>query len=273
MPTSRIKTFLGVSVVILFVIGLHYTTVGQSLERLFRSLLQLSSVPIYSWSVSIGGTEKKFDSVEALQKAYEETVTELQEAERNDALCRDRGDENISLRETLNFLSHAPIATVGADVIGKDIAPLGNILFINRGERDGVTPGQPVIIGRGILIGKIVRVDEDRATVRLLSDSQSRVAATVSNHDHSIGIVEGGYGISVRMTFIPQHEVVTPGDIIMTSGLETNIPRGLLIGTVEAVEKEAYQPFQRAVLTPSAALDKLTSVSVLLGGSTSTSSL
>jgi rod shape-determining protein MreC len=72
------------------------------------------------------------------------------------------------------------------------------------------------------------------------------------------------------MTFIPQNETITPGDVIVTSGLEPLIPRGLTIGTIEAVEKEAYQPFQKAVLTPLASLNKLRVVSVLLTSSTST---
>jgi len=50
----------------------------------------------------------------------------------------------------------------------------------------------------------------------------------------------------------------------VTSGLEKGIPQGLLIGTVEAIEKEAYQPFQKAILNPLANLDKITLVSVLI---------
>ena len=83
------------------------------------------------------------------------------------------------------------------------------------------------------------------------------------SRDRSIGIVEGGYEISIQMNFIPQNEELNVGDAIVTSGLEETIPRGLLIGRVEAVKKEAYEPFQQAVITPAAPLHALTVVTVL----------
>ena len=65
------------------------------------------------------------------------------------------------------------------------------------------------------------------------------------------------------MDFIPRNEVVLVGDMVVTSGLEETIPRGLLIGEVAVAQNEAYQPFQQAVLTPSTDLTKLFIVSVL----------
>ena len=53
-------------------------------------------------------------------------------------------------------------------------------------------------------------------------------------------------------------------DSVVTSGLESGIPRGLLIGKVEAVEKEAYQPFQKAVLTSLINLEKISLVSIIV---------
>jgi rod shape-determining protein MreC len=90
------------------------------------------------------------------------------------------------------------------------------------------------------------------------------IAATILNKDASLGVVEGGYGLSVRMNFIPRNEDVFVGDKIITSGLEESIPRGLLIGEVAVLENEAYQPFQQAVLATAIDPSKLTVVSVLI---------
>ena len=65
------------------------------------------------------------------------------------------------------------------------------------------------------------------------------------NQDRSIGIIEGGFGLTIRMTFIPQQEIVEIGNIIVTSGLEKNVPRGLVIGEVASVEKEPFEPFSK----------------------------
>ncbi len=172
--------------------------------------------------------------------------------------------ENFALRDQLEFFASSTIPHVGADVIGRDIDPLGTTLVINAGTRQALQIGQPVITGNGQLIGTVVRVSETTAIVRLLTDPQSRIAASVLNRDHSVGVVEGGYGISVRLNLIPQNEVVVPGDYIVTSGLEASLPRGLYIGQVEVVEKKPQQPFQEAVLKTAADLHHVTVVSVLL---------
>lgn len=123
--------------------------------------------------------------------------------------------------------------------------------------------GNPVVVGIGVLIGRISRATPETSIVRLLDDNQSKVAATLLNEEKSIGVVEGGYGISIRMNFIPQNEAITIGDTIITSGLEDGVPRGLTIGTVETFEKEPYQPFQSAVVVPPKNFNWITSVSII----------
>lgn len=171
-------------------------------------------------------------------------------------------EENNALRDQLHFLKISP-TYVGADVIGRNIDPIGTTIVVNRGARDGILVGNPVIVGRGLIVGEVARVDATTSVVRLLSDNQSKIGATVSNHDKSLGIVEGGFGIAVRLNFIPQNEIVRPGDVVITSGLEANVPRGLSIGTVEVVEKNPQEPFQQAILKPLADLHALTVVSII----------
>jgi len=182
-------------------------------------------------------------------------------------------EENQELRAQLNFLQSRAYQSIGADVIGKSVDPLRQTRWINRGAVHGVALGQPVVVQAGVLAGKIIQVEETAALVQLLTDHQSRVAATVANRDQSLGIIEGGYGISIRLNFIPQHETVPVGEMVVTSGLEPEIPRGLVIGTIEAVEKEAYQPFQQASVTPLIKGGKIRVVSVIVGVSTSTAPL
>lgn len=171
--------------------------------------------------------------------------------------------ENAELRTQLSFLKNTA-HHVGATVIGRSLDPIGTTIVIDRGELDGITLNRPVIVGNGYFIGKIARVDAHTSVVRLISDYQSKTAATVDNRDKSLGIVEGGFGLTVRLNLIPQNEVIRPGDVVITSGLEPDLPRGLAIGTVEVVEKKPQEPFQQAIIKPSADLHSLTVVSVIL---------
>ena len=66
------------------------------------------------------------------------------------------------------------------------------------------------------------------------------------------------------MNFIPRNETVNIGDLITTSGLEDGVPRGLVIGKIAALENEAYKPFQQAIITPTANLDKIFLINVII---------
>lgn len=250
MLTARTKTAIGVSVVVAATIVLHAAGFLRPVEAITRRGVNTLSALVYR----IATREARDLAPGSVCMPGEPDATAVLLLE----------EENESLRKQLGFLERQAVRAVGADVIGRDVEPIGNTLLINRGTKDGVARGQPVIVDDGILIGKIARAEEDVAIIQLLSDGQSKIAATVMNRDRSIGIVEGGYGLSVRMNLIPQHEAVAPGDVVITSGLETGMPHGLVIGTIEAVEREAYQPFQRAVLATRAKLSRVAFVSVLL---------
>ncbi|MBI2436135.1 MAG: rod shape-determining protein MreC [Candidatus Magasanikbacteria bacterium] len=172
-------------------------------------------------------------------------------------------EENKNLRAQLFFFEKFPSVHIGAQVVGRTIDPLETIITLNKGSVDNVYIHNPVIISSGILIGEVISTLPHASMVRLINDNTSKIGAMVINGDKSIGLVEGGYGLGVHMNFIPQNEVVTPGDIIVTSGLTEGMPRGLIIGKVEVVEKQPHEPFQQAILEPLADLSHLTTVSVI----------
>lgn len=271
MNASRLKTFIGIFIVIILTIFLHLIGWLSPIESFARQIVNIGSWSLYNSSISEASQEQKVELTTSTSKigstiSLSEYLTCVHASTEANVLS----EENKELREQLNFLSKITPSHIGADVIGRNIEPIGNTITINRGAESGVLKGEPVIVSGGTLIGKIARVESNMSIVQLINDGESKIAATVINENKSLGIVEGGFGLSVRMTFIPQNETITPGDVIVTSGLEPLIPRGLVIGTIEAVEKEAYQPFQKAVLTPMASLNRLRVVSVLLTSSTST---
>lgn len=261
MHTSRFRTFLSISFLIILFIILHYIGALKTTEYFIRQILSPLSTRMYRGSIVLKDAENNIQSDPKVE--LEKTKAALLSCQIDTANVKILQDENIELRNQLNFFTNQKFVHVGAEVIGRNIEPLGSTLIINRGLRDGLKDGNAVVISGGILIGKVAKVEEESALVRLLNDNQSKVAATILNHEKSLGVIEGGFGISVRMNFIPQQEDVRVGDLIITSGLEQGMPRGLLIGNVAAIEKEAYEPFQTATLSPAAALSSLAFVSVI----------
>lgn len=255
--------FFVIIIIILFIIFIHYLGWLKPIENFARQVINPGAGRIYKWSVAFEGNEEKFDSVEDLEDAYIALKNSYLSAVVDKTELELLKEENKELREQLNFLESAKYNMVGAFVIGESIEPLRNSLIIDRGDDDGIAVGQPVVVNKGILVGKIIRTEKNTSIVQLINDHQSRVAGSIMNKDKSIGVIEGGYGISIRMNFIPQNELVQTGETIITSGLEENIPYGLVVGSIDVVEKEAYQPFQKAIITPIANLEKIREVSVI----------
>ncbi|MEK9183166.1 MAG: rod shape-determining protein MreC [Patescibacteria group bacterium] len=171
-------------------------------------------------------------------------------------------EENKTLRAEADFAKVVPKKVV-AEIIGRGADNASKSVIINRGEERGLAIGDPVIVEDGFLLGKITRVEKNNAVVRLIIDNQSKIAASVTNQDKTQGLVEGEHGLNIKMKMIPQSENVQVGDIIITSGGEKGIPRGLIIGKVESIQKELYEPFQSANLRPLIDLNKASIVTVL----------
>jgi rod shape-determining protein MreC len=245
-------------------LGLLLLGAFRPLELFFARTVTPISQILYGASIYVSPGYQA-NTVNELIIAYNELEKELADNRVDAALLTDALYENERLREQLKFVRDRSFDRVGADVIGRQVDPSESTLIINVGTDNGVAMHMPVITGNGILIGTIAKVSETYALVRLLTDSQSSVAATINSDDRSIGVVQGGFGISVQMNLIPQNERIVPRDVVITSGLTEGIPRGLLIGMVESVQREAYQPFQRAVITTPVRLDKVTVVSVITG--------
>lgn len=173
-------------------------------------------------------------------------------------------EENRALREQLEFQKEITENTLSAHIIGTDTRIYHNTLMIDKGSLDGVQNGLPVIVDQGIIIGKIVDVKESLATILLLTDNKSKLAVTSLNRDRTIGMVEGELGISLQMNLIPQSEEINIHDIIVTSGLESGIPRGLVVGTVREVITTSNELFISAKIEIPVHYYKSTIVTVIL---------
>jgi len=256
---SKKATLITILFVVIFVIGLTYLNWLDFIEKPIIALVDWSLKPINTVKSKFNDdnkslTEENIGTFKQLTEENEVSKTKIQILE----------EENIELKKQLNFFSDADFEHIGAIVLTRTVNPLGTTLMIDKGSSDGLEVGNPVVVNEGILIGKITKLEEKRSVVRLINDNGSAIGATILNNDRSIGLVEGGYGLGVRMNYIPQNEIVSPGDIIVSSGLTEGIPKGLVIGTIEIVDKQPHEPFQQAVITPATDLTYINLLSVLI---------
>jgi rod shape-determining protein MreC len=176
-------------------------------------------------------------------------------------------EENSLLRAQANFISEHGYKTLGARVISRAIEHESAVVTLDRGKRDGAAVGYAVVAEGGILVGKIIDTGEYTSSVMLVSDTRSRVAASISGAKGVMGVVEGrGDGIT-HLTLVPQSAPLEKNQVIVTSGTEESVPANLVVGLVNDVASAATDPFKDAVVEPLAPLDHLEIVSIIIPGS------
>ncbi|HTW97066.1 MAG TPA: rod shape-determining protein MreC [Candidatus Methylomirabilis sp.] len=178
-------------------------------------------------------------------------------------------EENVKLRQQLNFLNTgAPKKYLLANVISRQVfsgpEERQGDLVIDKGRADGLTAGLVVLDEKGAVAGKITAVEEKNSRFTLVTEPVCKLAAMLSGSGLTAGATSGNLGLTINLNFIPQVQTVNVGDLVATSGLEPGIPGGLAIGTVTKVNRGSNEIWQSADLEPSANLDDLTIVSVLI---------
>jgi rod shape-determining protein MreC len=176
-------------------------------------------------------------------------------------------EENVRLRRLLALREQLPLATVAAEVIGRDASGWVHSLTINRGAGDLVARQTPVIVPEGLL-GRVVRVRTGASVIQLLNDPASTVGAMVQR-TRTPGLVEGEPGGTMRFKFMARDgAAIAPGDLIVTSGQGSIFPKGLPVGTVRSIEDRGSALFHFAAVAALADFARVDEVLLLTGQTT-----
>ncbi|NQV89758.1 MAG: rod shape-determining protein MreC [Parcubacteria group bacterium] len=171
--------------------------------------------------------------------------------------------EHEEVLEILHFVNRTNTVGVVARVLAKSISGITSQFVIDVGSDDGVKAGDPVIVGDGIFLGKLTTVGRSTSTVTTLTDSKNATAVAVFNGSRTIGVATGSIGDLLEIAFIPADEDLQPNMLVVTSGLESTIPSGLLIGLVNTVQEDPSSPFQTAIIEPLADVRRVSQVFVI----------
>ena len=177
--------------------------------------------------------------------------------------------ENESLTALLQLRAGFDHRTAAATVIARESSEFRRLIVLDKGTSDGIAIGDVVVADGGALVGRVVEVGPSSAKVVLVTDGGSTVIGQLTT-TAATGEVVGQLGGNLVMRQIDATEVVTIGDEVVTAGIELTggvrspYPKGLLIGQVVDVRRDANDVVQTAYLRPAAMLDKLEFVLVIL---------
>lgn len=202
------------------------------------------------------------DSAGSLSQAGRENKRlrqDLAEARAEALRLSEEGAENTELRALLDLQRRVPLKTLAADVIAASPGT-ASAVYIDRGTADGIASDDPVLTPDGVA-GKTIAVFRHTAQVLLITDRASGAGAMLEK-TQSQGVLKGDGDGMCTLDYIPNGTEVSPGDRIVTSGLDQIFPKGLLLGTVVSVG--AGSIYDAIRVKPAAGLDRMEQVLVVL---------
>jgi rod shape-determining protein MreC len=165
--------------------------------------------------------------------------------------------ENESLRQLLRLRPQLAGEWQGCRVVAVYPQAGQQTLVIDRGSRDGVMAGAPVVAGEG-LVGVVERADATTSIVRMLIAPRMAVSARVLNAQKvSTGVCEGRGESMLLLNFIPPEVPLQAGDRVVTAGLGGKYPPNLTIGVVERVWHDRQYSVKKAWVRPAVDFERL----------------
>jgi rod shape-determining protein MreC len=177
--------------------------------------------------------------------------------------------ENTLLTDLLQLRAGFEFQTAAAHVISRESSEFRRLVTLDKGATSGISVGDVVVAGGGALAGRVTEVGADSAVVVLLSDGSSTVIGQMVSNA-ATGSVVGQLGGVLVMEQIDSGEEISLGDEVVSAGIELGggvrspYPKGLLIGQVVDIRRDANAVVQTAYLQPAADFDKLEYVLVIL---------
>lgn len=222
--------------------------IAASSLAIFLFLLSLVIVPKFFTSSPI--LSALFTLEYSLRPAQgAEDNTEVKQLSLKLANLNQIDQENQRLRELLKFYSTRNYSYVVSYITSRDVFN-PNLINLAVGSSEGVAVGQAIIVDDGIIIGKIIKVQEHKAIGELLTSDFSKLTVSSAESQETTGLVIGSLGNSLTMQFIPNSTNLEPRQLIVTSGLESAIPRGLVVGLVDTITAPESTVYKVANIKP-----------------------
>ncbi len=218
---------------------------------MLSNILHVIQIPFFSSGTWIGNQYRNVvDPFLITPEQVEILETRINELAIDQASFFDLQKENEDLRKELGFVKRSGFDSVPASIISRVSSLQKSTFSVDAGENQGIALGSAVIVQNGMYIGKVTHVTKTQSVVTTTTDKENATAVTLLNKTKTIGIAQGKSGNLIELKFIPADEKLSVNDLVITSGLEQNVPAGLLVGIINTVRPDPEAPFQEAVLEP-----------------------
>jgi rod shape-determining protein MreC len=210
---------------------------------------------------SIGETWNHYIALQHVWEDNQRLKQEIQQLQGEQNLLREQAILAREFEKLSNYQATAPMTTLPARIIGRNVSNWYRAIVIDKGTRDGIHVEMGVITNAGV-VGRVIRVNAITSIVLLLSDPNVAITGMIQT-SRDEGIIQGTPQGTLQMKYLPPLSPVQVGDAVVTSGLTDDFPRGLHIGHIQQITKAATDLFQSGEITPIVDFSKLEGVLVI----------
>lgn len=163
--------------------------------------------------------------------------------------------ENTQLRELLHSSPRASERVLVGELMSVDPDPFAQQVIINKGEKQKLFLGQPVLDANGVF-GQVIQIGAYTSRIMLITDTRSAVPVQ-DNRSGTRGIVVGnGDSAELGLVDMPATADIKVGDKLVTSGLGGVFPVGYPIGVITEIRQSPGNEFSNVDVLPAAHLNE-----------------
>ena len=144
-------------------------------------------------------------------------------------------NDNSRLREILALQDASNNKNISASVISRKTGGWWRQIILNKGSKDGVKIGSPVI-GPGGLLGRVNNTSFFTSSVTLITSPESKLGVWVDRIQIN-GLLVGLGDDNPSLILYSKDADIKVGDFVSTSPASTLLPPNIPIGIVQSIDK------------------------------------
>ena len=236
----------------------------KNADGALKAPVQRATTALLDWMEGLYGYIYDYDRIAEENNSLRAENAALREAARN---YDDVAAENERLRALFGWSEkHTDFVMESAKIVAWDSSNYTSAFTISKGSNSGLALGDCVVTEYGALVGQIIELGSDWATVRTVIDVDMDVGALVGSDSYP-GVITGEFSLMkqslTRVTYLSSGAQIFADDEVLTSGKGGAFPAGLLIGTVSKVMSEAGGQVTYGIVTPACDVTTLSQVFII----------
>ena len=229
-----------------------------------KAPVQKAATALLDWVEGIYGYLYEYDRLVEENERLRAENAELREANRDYSELK---AENERIRELFDWAQkRTDMVLESAKIVAWDASNYTSAFTIGKGSKSGIELGDCVITEYGALVGQVIELGSDWATIRTIIDVDMDVGALVGE-DNYAGVITGEFSLMkqglTRVTYLASGANIFQRDEVLTSGKGGSFPAGLLIGEISTVMTESGGQVTYGIVTPACDVSRLSQVFII----------